>query len=88
MSNYKATPIGSVIVVNPDAQPQYTTVTQNTTMNINAVFNEEVTQILKRVNDAQEILGMGGKDCVYNAGQQLELASHALRELIDSTKEY
>lgn len=46
-------------------------------------MTDELLTILRRIVVAKEILGMGGKDCVYRANKELEVAAARLRELIN-----
>lgn len=44
---------------------------------------EELSEILKRVRAAKEILGMGGFDCAYLANKELEVVANRLQELAE-----
>jgi hypothetical protein len=55
-------------------------------MNDYELIADELRPILDRINQAKEILGMGGLDCAYKANKELETVQDRLCRLIDSLK--
>tara|TARA_R110000868_G_scaffold231153_1_gene484509 strand:+ start:443 stop:607 length:165 start_codon:yes stop_codon:yes gene_type:complete len=49
-------------------------------------MNDEIKDLLARVKQAKEILGMEGPDHAYKANKVLEVVAAKLRDLCEATK--